>query len=249
VVVFAFENRTWSDVGAGFGPEMPYLHALGERCSWFSDWTETDTSQNSLTQYVGQVTGAPQPGTVNDCSPSATCSTMADNIFRQARRAGLSAINYVEGATISCSAEGNAVKHVPAAYLWGADDRAHCHDQIRPLSEFNPNAPPAFAFITPTLCNDGHDCSNAVVDRWAQTHLQPVLASHGYEAGKVAVFVWYDEDHPVPNLWLTPTARRGARQLAGAGYAGTLNAWESMLGLPCLERACTAPDMRAVANA
>src|SRR5207253_2273843 len=124
VVVFAFENRTWSDVGTGFGPEMSYLHVLGERCSWFTDWTESDTSQNSLAQYVGQVTGAPQPGTVNDCSPSATCSTTADNIFRQARRAGLSAINYVEGATDSCSSDGNAVKHVPAAYLWGADDRA-----------------------------------------------------------------------------------------------------------------------------
>ena len=58
VVVFAFENRTWSSVGLGFGPQMPYLHGLGRRCSYFTDWTETDTAQNSLTQYVGQVTGA-----------------------------------------------------------------------------------------------------------------------------------------------------------------------------------------------
>ncbi len=67
VVVFAFENRTWGSVGgAGFGPAMPYLHRLGEQCSSFTDWTEADTGQNSLSQYVGQVTGAPQPGTVND---------------------------------------------------------------------------------------------------------------------------------------------------------------------------------------
>src|SRR4029077_7327744 len=70
VVVFAFENRTWDSVGLGFGPAMPYLHTLGQRCSYFADWTETDTSQNSLTQYVGQVTGAFQASTVNDCSPS-----------------------------------------------------------------------------------------------------------------------------------------------------------------------------------
>jgi hypothetical protein len=247
--VFAFENRTWSDVGMGFGPEMPYLHMLGRECSYFPDWTETDTGQNSLTQYVGQVTGAPQSGTVNDCSPSSTCSTTADNIFRQARRAGLIAINYVEGATEPCTAAGNAVKHIPAMYLWGADDRAHCHDQVRPLSEFNPNSLPAFAFITPTLCNDGHDCPNAVVDRWARAHVQPVLQSHAYATGKVAVFIWYDEDHPVPNLWIAPTARSGARPSAGAGFAGTLKAWESMLGLACLGRACTAPDVRATANA
>ena len=248
VVVFAFENRTWSDVGMGFGPRMPYLHSLGRQCTYFKDWTETDTAQNSLTQYVGQVTGAFQPGTVNDCQPSRACSTRADNIFRQARRAGVSAVNYVEGARTGCSARGNAAKHVPGLYLWGADDRAHCKAQVRPLSAFHPDKLPAFAFITPTLCNDGHDCGNTVVDRWARGHVQPVLASAAYKAGRVAVFIWYDEDHPVPNLWIAPTARRGLRSLAGAGYAGTLKAWESMLGLPCLAHACTAPDMRAGAN-
>ena len=245
VVVFSFENRTWSSVGLGFGPGMPYLHALGQRCSYFVDWTETNTAQNSLTQYVGQVTGAFQPGTVNDCSPSSRCSTTADNIFRQARRAGRTAVNYVEGATSPCSASGNAAKHIPGLYMWGADDRAHCNEQVRPYSEFNPDALPAFVFVTPTLCDDGHDCGDGVVDAWARAHVQPVLDSPAYRAGKVAVFVWYDEDHPVPNMWITPTAKPGPVTLNGAGYAGTLRAWESMLGLPCLANACTAPDMRA----
>jgi phosphatidylinositol-3-phosphatase len=224
---------------------MPYLRALASRCAWFADWTETNTAQNSLTQYVGQVTGANQSGTVNDCSPSQSCSTDADNIFRQARRAGLTAINYVEGATEPCSAVGNAAKHIPALYLWGADDRAACSMQVRPFSEFDPNALPNFAFVTPTLCNDGHDCDNATVDAWASAHIQPVIDSSAYQAGDVAVFVWYDEDHPVPNLWIAPTARAGAITTQGAGYAGTLAAWDSMLGLPCLANACTAPDLRA----
>jgi len=249
VVVFSFENRTWDQVGgAGFGAGMPYLHGLATRCSYFPDWTETDTAQNSLTQYVGQVTGARQPGTVNDCSPSATCNTRADNLFRQLRDAGRTAVNYVEGATAPCSASGNAAKHVPALYLWGDDDRAHCAEQVRPLTDFDPSSPPAFAFITPTLCNDGHDCDNATVDAWARAHIQPVLDGRAYRAGNVAVFVWYDEDHPVPNLWITPTARAGAQEIRGAGYAGTLAAWESMLGVPCLAEACTASDLRGPTN-
>jgi hypothetical protein len=248
VVVFSFENRTWTSVGGpGFGA-MPYLHALAQKCTYFTDWTETDVAQNSLTQYVGQVTGARQPGTVFDCLPSATCSTQADSIFRQARRAGLVAINYVEGATSGCSAEGNAAKHIPALYLWGADDRAHCKKQVRPLRELNPGDLPDFAFVTPNLCNDGHDCPNDVVDTWARDHIQPVLDSAAYQAGEVAVFVWYDEDRPVPNLWITHTAKPGAQTLTGAGFAGTLEAWESMHELPCLADACTAPDMRAAAN-
>lgn len=248
VVVFAFENRSWSDVGLGFGTGMPYLHSLGQRCSYFTNWTETAIAQNSLTQYVGQVTGAYRTGTVNDCAPSATCSTRADNIFRQARRARVAAVNYVEGATKGCSAAGNAARHVPDLYLWGSDDRSFCNAQVRPFTEFNPNRLPSFAFITPTLCNDGHDCGNRTVDNWARAHVQPVLDSAAYKAGRVAVFIWYDEDRPVPNLWIAPTVRRGARTLTGAGARGTLKAWESMLGLPCLANACSAVDMRAVAN-
>lgn len=248
IVVFAFENRTWATVGgAGFG-SMPFLHALARQCTYFADWTETDTTQNSLTQYVGQVTGARQPGTINDCSPSATCSTQANSIFRQARRAGLVAINYVEGTRRACSAKGNAAKHIPALYLWGASDRAHCTEQVRPLRELNVDHLPNFAFVTPSLCNDGHDCPNGTVDAWARDHIQPVIDSARYRAGKVAVFVWYDEDRPVPNLWITPTATPGMRTLTGAGFAGTFAAWESMLGLRCLEDACSAVDMRAVAN-
>jgi len=249
VVVFAFENRTWSDVGGlGFGTGMPYLHALGQKCSYFTNWNETDTTQHSLTQYVGQVTGAPQAGTVDDCDPSATCSTQADNIFRQARKVGKTAINYVEGATSSCSASGNASRHIPDLYMWGADDQSYCSAQVRPLSQFNPNFLPNFAFITPTLCNDGHDCGDTTVDAWAKAHVQPVLDSTAYKTGKVAVFIWYDEYQPVPNMWITPTARSGALSTSGAGYAGTLKAWESMLGLPCLANACTAVNMRAAAN-
>jgi hypothetical protein len=248
VVVFSFENRTWDAVGGPGFTAMPYLHSLATQCPYFTDWTETDTGQNSLTQYVGQVTGARQPGTVNDCNPSATCSTKADNIFRQARASGLVAVNYVEGATRPCSADGNAAKHIPALYLWGADDRAHCDEQVRPFRDFDANALPAFAFVTPTLCNDGHDCANATVDAWARAHIAPVIASAAYRAGEVAVFVWYDEDHPVPNLWITPSAKPGAKRVTGAGAAGTLAAWESMLGLRCLANACAAPDLRAAAN-
>ena len=248
VVVFAFENRTWADVGGpGFGDAMPYLRDLGRSCSYFSSLTETDPTQNSLTQYIGQVTGAFQPGTVNDCSPSTTCSTIADNIFRQARGTGKTAINYVEGATTGCSGSGNADKHIPTLYLWGADDRMACAANTRPYSEFDPNHLPNFAFVTPTLCNDGHDCSNATVDAWTRANVQPVLDSAAYQAGRVAVFIWYDEDAPDPNLQIAPTAAHGPFAPA-VTYASTLRAWESMLGLPCLANACSALDMRALGH-
>jgi hypothetical protein len=249
VVVFAFENRTWHDVGLGFGPEMPYLHDLGRQCASFRTWAETDPHQTSLTQYVGQVTGARQPRTVDDCSPSRACSTRADSIYRQLRTSGRRAVSYVEGAAAPCRADNNAPRHVPALYLWAPADRAHCRQQVRPLADLDVEHLPAFAFVTPNECHDGHDCGNRTVDAWARRHIDPVLDSAAYRAGKVAVFVWYDEDRPVPNLWITPTAAPGPLDLPGAGATGTLRAWEDMLGLPCLAGACTAPDMRAAAHA
>ena len=175
VVVFSFENRSWDEVGPGFGPTMPYLHELGTECSWFPDWTEVDEHQKSLSQYVGQLIGEQEPAVADDCKPSATCSTTADNLFRQLRTSGRRAVDYVEGATTPCSADGNAAKHIPPLYFWGADDRAHCTDEVRPLTDLDPNHLPAFSFVTPTLCHDGHDCSNQTVDGWARGHVQPVL--------------------------------------------------------------------------
>jgi hypothetical protein len=227
---------------------MPYLQGLGTQCSWFPSWTEADQHDASLAQYVAQVTGARQPNTTNDCKPSASCNTDADSIFRQLRTDDRAAINFVEGATTPCSADGNAAKHVPALYLWGNDDRAHCDEQVRPLSELDVDHLPAFAFVTPTLCNDGHDCGNDVVDGWARTHVQTVLDSTAYRAGRVAVFIWYDESAPVPNLWIAPTARHGPRAGVPAGFAGTLRAWQEMLGLPCLADACAGPDLRGPTN-
>ncbi len=248
VVVFSFENRRWADVGGTGFTAMPYAHSLATSCSYFSTWTEANTGQNSATQYVSQGQGDNNHTVLNDCAPSATCQSTADNIFRQVRTAGKTAINYVEGATAPCSATGNAAKHIPALYYRGADDAANCTAQVRPYSEFNPANLPAFAFVTPTLCNDGHDCTNAVVDQWMQQNIAPVIASADYQAGKVLIEIWYDEDSPAPNLYISPSAHPGPFATAGIGYASTLKLWEDALGLPCLANACTAPDLRPVTN-
>ncbi|HXU05126.1 MAG TPA: alkaline phosphatase family protein, partial [Polyangia bacterium] len=245
VVVFSFENRTWSDVGPGFS-SMPYLRALAAQCSYFSDWTETNVLQDSLTQYIGATSGVNNPNTVNDCDPSSTCRSGDDNIFRQVRRAGGTARDYVEGATTGCS-EGvnNAARHIPPLYYFGSytdatgahNDQDFCNTEVRPYTELDVNNLPTFAWISPNLCNDGHDCANNVVDAWASTNVQRVLDSAAYRAGTVAVFIWYDEDYPVPNATIAPTSHRGNITQAGVGsHAALLKTIEDMLGLPIMNQ-------------
>jgi hypothetical protein len=258
VVIFAFENRTWSNVGLGFSATtMPYLHALASQCSYFSDWTETNTKQDSLTQYIGETSGVDNPNTVNDCNPSTKCESTDNNIFRQVRQAGGTARNYVEGATTGCSAAGNAAKHIPGLYYFGSytdttgthHDNDFCNTEVRPYTEFDPNNLPTYAFVTPTLCNDGHDCGDAVVDAWASANIQPVLDSAAYKAGTVAVFVWYDEDHPTPNVQIALTSHQGDITQTGIGsHAALLKTIEDMLNLTPMSQGQlpAATDLRTI---
>ncbi|MDQ1511130.1 MAG: phosphatidylinositol-3-phosphatase, partial [Actinomycetota bacterium] len=244
VVVFAFENRTWSDVGGTqFDPQaMPYLHSLATQCATFADYTEPDTSQNSATQYVGTAAGNTANTVRDDCSPSSTCRSIQNNIFRQTRLAGKIPRSFVEGATAPCSASANAAKHVGALYFFGTytdgsgahNDHDYCTSEVRPYSEFDPNALPNFSFVTPTLCNDGHDCGNSTVDTWAAANVQPVLNSAAYKAGNVTVFIWYDEDHPVPNMKIGLHVTTGVRTTA-IDYRTELHTWEDLLGVPRID--------------
>ena len=260
VVVLMEENRTWDTVGGvGFADTyMPFLGDLGTNCTVFRDWTETNTDQNSLNQYIGLTSGLSNPNTVNDCDPSLTCRSTDDNIFRQVRLAGGTARTYVDAATAPCSEGGNKWKHIPAAYYYGTytdgtgthNDHDFCTTEVRPLSEFDVNALPTFAMIVPDQCNDGHDCLNATVDEFAKKTLQPILDSASYAAGKTLVVVAYDEDRPVPNLLIAPTAVRGAQSLAGAGHAALLKTWGELLGLPPLStpQVDAAPSLRTAAH-
>ena len=242
------ENRRWPDVGGpGFGT-MPYLHGLAAHCAYYSRWNETNAQQNSLTQYIGITSGVNNPATVNDCSPSRTCRSTDDNIFRQVRGAGGTPRSYVEGATTGCSASGNAAKHVPALYYFGGADHSYCNREVRPLSELDVNHLPTFALITPNLCDDGHDCANDKVDTWLSVHLAAILHGADYRAGATAVFVCYDEDRPVPNLVVAPSARRGPITTVVAGHASALRTWEELLGLPILAPVQSAPSLRASAH-
>ena len=260
VVVIMEENRTWDTVGGvGFtDPFMPFLRDLGSSCTVFKDWVETNTNQNSLNQYIGLTSGVSNPATVNDCSPSATCRSTDDNLFRQIRRSGGTVRTYVDGANASCSEGSNKSKHIPALYYYGTytdggvthSDHDFCDAEVRPLGELDPNNLPTFTMIVPDQCNDGHDCLNNAVDVFAQRQLQPILDSSAYAAGRTAVMVMYDEDRPVPNLLIAPTARPGIQSLPGAGHAAMLRTWEEMLGLPVLSTPAlaAAPSLRSAAN-
>ena len=258
-MIFSFENRTWSNVGLGFSATtMPYLHSLASQCSFFSDWTETNTSQNSLTQYIGETSGVNNPNTVNDCNPSTTCRSTDDNIFRQVRLAGGTARNYVEGATDRLLGERQRRQAHPCPLLL-----RHLHGRTG-----QPQRPRLLQHRGPALqrvrrqqpadlrVHHARPCATTATTattppstRGRSTNIQRVLDSAAYKAGTVAVFIWYDEDHPVPNPTIAPTSHKGNITQTGIGsHAALLKTIEDMLGLPFMNQGQlpAATDLRSV---
>ena len=236
IVVISEENRTWSNVGGpGFSAStMPYTHGVAAECGFFQLDTEVNTGDNSAQQYVGAWTGFDSTVThvSADCSPSTSCSTTVNNIFRAFRNAGIPHREYVEGATSSCSASGNAAKHIPDLYMWDPVDKAACSTEVLPMSQFNFASPPTgYTFITPTLCNDGHDCGDGTVDGWLKdpTRLPALFNTPAYKSGKVLVELWYDEDHPKPNLFACWSCKQ-FNSTIDPHYSGESLLWLNLLG-------------------
>ena len=109
--------------------------------------------------------------------------------------------------------------------------------------------------IVPDNCHNMHDSSgcarNSSIrngDDWLKAELPRILDSSTYAAGKTAVFIVWDEDTPVPNVIVAPSVVPGTVYTGALDHYGLLRTAEEMLGLPCLNAACTAPSFRPPFN-
>jgi hypothetical protein len=105
---------------------------------------------------------------------------------------------------------------------------------------------PTFAFVTPDLCNDTHDCPVAVGDAWLFDWLTPILDSPTYAAGRTVVVVVWDEPTPMPLLVLAAGVPAGAIAALPFDHYSLLRTTEELLGVDAfLGEAATATSMRA----
>jgi phospholipase C len=248
------ENHGWNSVIDT--PSAPYQTSLVKACGALT--AQAIVGSPSLPNYIGATAGQIF-GIHDDASPPSHPIT-ADNLFRQVRTAGGTSKSYQEDMSSNCMLTNGgqyAVKHNPAAYYTGADDRTACGRDNVPLGtpEQGPladalaaDALPTFAFITPNLCNDTHDCPVATGDAWLKRWVPRILSSAAYQRGDTALIVGYDEYTPMPNAWIAPSVRPGSTFTPKTDQYTLLRATEQMLGLPFLGAAATSPDVRAALN-
>ncbi|MFN2606928.1 MAG: alkaline phosphatase family protein [Acidimicrobiales bacterium] len=249
VVIVVLENHDYSQVAG----HSPYLNGLAAKCGLATD--AHAVSHPSLPNYIALTSGGTQ-GITTDCTD---CPTGADSIFNQVGAAGWK--SYEEdlptvGFTGASSGK-YAKKHNPAAYFTtGA--AAYRTDSV-PMgtpdggelaSDLAGSTLPRFAFLTPNLCDDEHDCPVATGDAWLSRWLPKVFDSPLYRAGSTALFVTYDESdngagNHVYTVAAAPSVPPGTTAAARFDHYSLLATMEDALHLPRLANAGAAASMRS----
>ena len=114
----------------------------------------------------------------------------ATGLGKQLTTAGISWKAYFEGFTGDCfeSPYPYVLKHNPFAYYGGA-----CPANIVPMTDLAVDlnsTTPRLSWITPGMCNDGHDCGVAKADRWLSQTVPQIVSSKAWKQGGVLFITW-----------------------------------------------------------
>jgi phosphatidylinositol-3-phosphatase len=153
---------------------------------------------------------------------------------------------YMEGMTSDCLVNQGryAVKHDPFAFYGGS-----CPSNVvsfAPLGADLAASTPRFVWITPDLCNDGHDCSTRMADDFLAGLVPKILASPAWARGGVLLITWDEDDdnhgNQVATVVVSPhlKAQRSARPYDHYSLLATV---EDLLGVPRLGAATRAQAM------
>jgi phosphatidylinositol-3-phosphatase len=240
VILIVMENAEYGEVIGS--PEARYVNRLASRYGLLT--RSYAIRHPSLPNYLALTSGSTQ-GISSDCTG---CSVRSRNIVDQLEAAGVSWRAYLEGLPHPCfqgaGAGGYAKKHNPFTYY---TDIAHSPSRCARLvgferlrADLKAGSLPSFAWISPNLCDDGHDCGVGAGDRFLARTVPALLRELGPHG--MLVISW-DEGVSdgrccavaagghVASIVAGPDVRRGARDSSPIDHYGLLGSIEEALGL------------------
>jgi phospholipase C len=275
VVVIFMENNSYNTIMDS--SSTPYIHSLASSCGLATNYH--NITHPSLPEYMAATTGASLAQLapfLADCTPSAACDWGTNNIFAQVNAAGRSWKGYAESMPGNCSkanAGFYAPRHNPAVYdtdlsNCGKDDVSLGATSDSPLLKnfSKESTAPAFAWITPNLCDDMHGISGCpsnllkTGDTWL-SHWIPKLASSAvYKKHDTVIFLTWDEGEPgttgencatnttdqschVVMIPIAPSVKKGKKVSTLFNHYSLLKSSEDLLGLSELGQAASAKSM------
>jgi phospholipase C len=249
------ENHSYNEIIGS--SEAPYINQLASDCGLATNYSAI--THPSLPNYIAATSG--DYWGISDDNPPSSHPLSVPSIYSQVKAAGLTWRDYEESAPGNCPQDSSgeyAVKHDPAPYYTGIT--ADCANWDVPMGttssgnfvrDLNASTLPSFAFVTPNLCNDMHDCSIGTGDAWLQSWVPKIIASPSYQAGNTAIFITWDEDdgsqgNHVATIVVSPSTPLGTQSGAAFDHYSLLRTTEEMLGVSSyLANAASAASMRA----
>jgi phosphatidylinositol-3-phosphatase len=235
IVLILMENHEYGSIVGS--PSASYLnHTLVTNGTLATNFHSN--FHPSLPDYLALTSGSNDGCTSDLC---ATRSVTADNLFHQLGSSGWKAYEQAMPSPCHRSSGGNyAARHNPAVYY--TDIQAACAKEdvgygvlAKDLS--NRKLRP-FSFVTPSLCNDMHDCSVSTGARWLSRNVPPLLSY-----GAIVIVVW-DEGSTnarggghVACIEIGPGVTAGSKVRAALTHYSVLAGIEDALGLPRLRHA------------
>jgi hypothetical protein len=142
-------------------------------------------------------------GHTTNCLPSA-CPINSDNLGSLLSRNGVTWKGYMESMSGTCGTTDSAdglyrAKHNPFPYYDNIRTTSLC-DNVVPYTQFaadlaSGSTTPRFAFVTPNMCSDMHDCSVGTGDRWLSAFADLIMASPAWQTQRSLLIVTFDEDN------------------------------------------------------
>jgi len=198
VFVIVLENSSYSQA-----LRQPYIASLARDYAVATNYG--DVADPSLPNYLAMTSGSTW-GIRDD----GFHQLPATGIGNQLTNAGISWKAYMEGFTGDCfnSPYPYALKHNPFAYYGGS-----CPANVVPMTDLAQDLSgntPQLSWITPGLCNDGHDCGIAKADAWLSRIVPQITSSTAWQTDGTLFITWDESsanDGRVALLVVTPTLR------------------------------------------
>jgi len=178
VFVIVMENTSYQQALG-----QPYIASLAQQYAVATNYHAVGSP--SLPNYLAMTSGSTW-GIADD----GYHQLPAGGIGSALTATGISWKAYMEGFTGDCfnSPYPYALKHNPFPYYGGS-----CPSNVVPMTDLAADlqgSTPQLAWITPGMCNDGHDCSLRTADRWLSTMVPQITSSPAWGNGGVLFVVW-----------------------------------------------------------
>jgi hypothetical protein len=250
IILIILENREYSSVVGN--SSWPNFNNLASNYALLTQ--SYAVAHPSLPNYIALTSGSTQ-GITSDCT---SCFVNATNLGDILEQNGKSWKGYMEDMPSPCYVgnSGDYVqKHNPFIYYDDIRTNSNrCASHVVPLTQFDTdlsnNQLPDFSWITPNLCNDGHDCSSSISDSFLGSEVSKILASPSFDQNSLLI-ITFDEGSSgssccglpssagghIATLFISSLAKAGYQDSTSYDHYSILKLMADAWGLPYLEHA------------